>query len=224
MILLVRHYIQNVNLIRKENKLNYYRGIDCIEILCKNLKEQAMKIINYEKKMIPLTKEENNFYNEQEICYICKEKFCMDKDDKNYTNKKKVKDHCHYTEKLRGAPHSICNLNYNVEKEIPIIIHNASYDINQLATEFEGELNCIGDNMEKYITFSLPIKKEVNNYDGEKKIITYKLKFIDSFRFMSDSLSNFFDNTSGIYNSIECKSCIEKIKINSECCFVGLKK
>ena len=29
---------------------------------------------------------------------------------------------------------------------------------------------------------------------------------------------------SGIFNSIECKSCIEKIKINSECCFVGLKK
>ena len=77
--------------------------------------------------------------------------------------------------------------------------------------------------MEKYITFSVPIKKEVNNYDGEKKIMTYKLKFIDSFRFMSDSLSNLVDNTSGIYNSIECKSCIEKIKINSECCYVGLK-
>ena len=28
---------------------------------------------------------------------------------------------------------------------------------------------------------------------------------------------------SGIFNSIECKWCIEKIKINSECCFVGLK-
>ena len=40
---------------------------------------------------------------------------------------------------------------------------------------------------------------------------------------MSDSLSNLVDNTSGIYNSIECKSCIEKIKINSECCYVGLK-
>ena len=38
----------------KENKLNYYRGKDCIEKLCKKLKEWAMKIINYEKKeMIP---------------------------------------------------------------------------------------------------------------------------------------------------------------------------
>ena len=40
---------------------------------------------------------------------------------------------------------------------------------------------------------------------------------------MSTSLSELVDNTSGIFNSIECKSCIEKIKINSECCFVGLK-
>ena len=129
-----------------------------------------------EKEMIPLTKEENSFYNEQEICYICKEKFCIDKDDENYINKRKVKDHCHYTGKFRGAAHSKCNLNYKVQKEIPVIIHNASYDthfiLNQLAIEIKGELNCIGDNMEKYITFSVPIKKEVNNYDGKNKTIT----------------------------------------------------
>ena len=40
---------------------------------------------------------------------------------------------------------------------------------------------------------------------------------------MPDSLSSLIHNTSGISNSMECKSCIEKIKINSECCFVGLK-
>ena len=40
---------------------------------------------------------------------------------------------------------------------------------------------------------------------------------------MSTSLSELADNTSGIFNSVECKSCIERIKINSECCFVGLK-
>ena len=104
-----------------------------------------------------------------------------------------------------------------------IIIHNASYDahfiINQLAEEFKGELNCIRENMEKYITFSVPIKKDGDN--GKK--IAYKLKFIDSFRFISASLSELVDNMSGIFNSIECKSCIEKTKINSGCCFLGLK-
>ena len=36
-------------------------------------------------------------------------------------------------------------------------------------------------------------------------------------------VSKLVDNTSGIFNIIKCKSCIEKIKINSECCFVRLK-
>ena len=154
------------------------------------------------KEMIPLTHEENNFCNKQEICYMCKENFCMDKDDKNYLNKRKVKDHCHYTGKFIGAAHSICNLNDNDQKEIPVI-------------ESNGELNCIGNNMGKFIAFSVPIKKEVSNYDsndGKKKIITYKLKFIDSFRFMPTSLTELVNNASGIFNSIECKSCIEKNK------------
>ena len=101
---------------------------------------------------------------------MCEENFCVDKDYKDYINRKKVKDHCHYIGKFRGAAHSKCNLNYKIQKEILVIIHNTTYDIhfiiNQLAIEFKGELNCIGDNMEKYITFSVPIKKEVNNYDG----------------------------------------------------------
>ena len=38
----------------KKKKLNYYSGKDCIEELCKKLKERAMEIIDYkEKEMIP---------------------------------------------------------------------------------------------------------------------------------------------------------------------------
>ena len=86
----------------KENKLDYCREKDCIEILCKKFKKCAMKIINYEKKeMIPPTKEENKSHKEQETCHICEEKFCMDKNDENYKNRKKVKDRCHYTGKFR---------------------------------------------------------------------------------------------------------------------------
>ena len=147
--------------------------------------------------MIPLAEEENKFYKEQETCYICNEKFCMDKDNENYKNKRKVKDHCHYSGKFRGAAHSKCNLIYKVPKDIPIIIHNASYDthlvINQLAKEFKGKLNCIVENLEKHITFSVPIKKK---WDAGQTI-TCKLRFIDSFRFMSTSLSELADNMSG---------------------------
>ena len=79
--------------------------------------------------------------------------------------------------------------------------------LNELAVEieFKGELNCIGDSMEKYITFSVPIKKECKN----GKIITYKLKFIDSSRFVLSLLSELVYNTPGNFSSIECKSCKE---------------
>ena len=41
---------------KSKNKLDYYRGDNCMEKFCKNLREHATKIINYEKKdMIPLT-------------------------------------------------------------------------------------------------------------------------------------------------------------------------
>ena len=65
--------------------------------------------------MIPLTDNENKFYNEQEDYHICKKEFCYDKNGKNkFKLYQKVRDHCHYLGKFRGAAHSICNLRYKV--------------------------------------------------------------------------------------------------------------
>ena len=51
---------------------SYYRGKYCMEMFCKDLRGQAMKIINYEKKeMIRLTHEETESYEKQKVCYIC---------------------------------------------------------------------------------------------------------------------------------------------------------
>ena len=75
----------------------------------------------------------------------------------------------------------------------------------------KGQFECLGENTETYIAFSAPIKKELDN----AKTITYKLKFIDSFRFMSTSLSNLVDNLSEIHKT-ECKGC------KSGCNFIGL--
>ena len=74
--------------------------------------------------MKPSTNKEIKSYEKSKVCHICK-KGVRD-DDKN---KKKVRDHCHYTVNFRGAAHSKCNLRYNTPKEIPIVFHNAStYD------------------------------------------------------------------------------------------------
>ena len=63
------------------------------------------------KKMIPLTTKEEINHNKQKICYICEKEFDI-KDKKHH----KVRHHCHYTGKYRGAAHNICNLRYKIPK------------------------------------------------------------------------------------------------------------
>ena len=210
-----------------KNKLNYYRGKDCMKKFSKDLREHVSKIINYEKKkMFPLTTEDKykKIINKK-IRYICKKEFNNNdtagssslERKKNY----KVRDHCHYTGKYRAAAHNICNLRYKVAKEIPKVFHNGSiyeyhFIIKELVKEFEGNFECLGETTEKYITFSVPIKKKIENKDLE---ITYKIKFIDSYRFMPSSLSKLVDNLSeGIYNNkcSDCGSNLDYIKITAK--------
>ena len=143
---------------------------------CKDLREHVVTIINYEKKeMIPLTDEKNESYEKQKVYYICKKEFNTDENNKNefnteenYKNEFKpyhtVRVHCYYTGKFRRAAHNICNLRYKTPNKIPVVFHNGStYDyhfiVNQLAKEYKGQLECLGENTDKYITFSVPIKK-----------------------------------------------------------------
>ena len=174
-----------------------------MKIFCKDLKVKAMKIINYEKeKIIPLIDEAKETHENQKTCKISEQEFCANENnEKEFKLKQKVRDHCRYTGKYRGAVHSICNLRYKIPREIPVVFHNGStYDyhfiIKQLAREFKGNFDCLGENTEKYITFSVPIKKE---HDSGKTSIS-KLKSIDSCKFMSDPLSNLVDNLSVIDN------------------------
>ena len=138
---------------------------------CKDLKDHATKIIGFLKKtMILLTKEEEDNYNKKNICYICK---------KDFNNDMKVRDHCHFTGKYRGAAHNTRNLRYKIPKNIPVIFHNGS-------------------------TYQSRRGLKTKTWD-----ITYKIKFIDSFRFMATSLSKLVDNlTDNIHNDkyIKCKS------------------
>ena len=200
-----------------KNKINYYRGDDCMEKFCKDLRKHATKVINYEKKkMTPLTTEEKIHSNKQKRCYICKKEF-----NNNDKKQQKVKDHCHCTGKYRGAAHNICNLRDKVPKEIHVVFHNGStYDyhfiIKELVKEFDGNFDCLGENTEKYITFSVPLKKKIENKASIE--INYKIKFIDSCRFISSSLSKLVDDLSeGIHNNkcSDCESNLDYIKIKN---------
>ena len=140
-------------------------------------------------------------------CHICMKDLDSDK----------VKDHCYFTGKYRAAAHNTCNLKYKIPKNIPVIFHNGStYDyhfiIKELACEFDGNFECLGENTEKYITFSVPIKKRIENKNID---ISYKIKFIDSFRFMATSLSKLVDNLTENINNDKCIKCISNL------CFVN---
>ena len=104
-----------------------------------------------------------------------------------------------------------------------MVFHNGStYDyhfiIKELVKEFEGNFECLGENTENYITFSAPLKKEIKN---KSKIIeiTYKIKFLDSYRFISISLSKLLDKLSEELRNnkcLNCKSCLDYMKTKNK--------
>ena len=140
---MVTHCFQIFPFMKKENKLDCYKGEDCMERFCKDLREHAMKIINNEEKeMIPLTSEENKSYKKQKVCHICKKEFSTAKNDKNaFKLYHELRDNCHYTGKRREPAHSICNLRYKTPKEIIIVFHNGStYDYHFIVNKLPKEI------------------------------------------------------------------------------------
>ncbi|XP_043466577.1 uncharacterized protein LOC122501291 [Leptopilina heterotoma] len=141
------------------------------------LRQLSEKIDNVFKNPIPmnaLTPQEISDFKRATICHICNEKIPA--------SEKKVRDHCHLTGKYRGAAHESCNLNYQDCQTIPVVFHNLSgYDahfiIHAISTSFEGKIDLLPINKEKYISFTKHVKgSEV------------KFRFIDSLRFMAASL------------------------------------
>ena len=107
--------------------------------------------------------------------------------------------------------------------EISEVFHRGSdYDyhfiIRELANEFEGQFECIGENKVKCKTFSDPMKKEIlkTDKDGNEIVdtISYKIKFIDSARFMASSLSNLIDNLRKEFIKLNVKVEIVFLNIN----------
>ena len=94
------------------------------------------------------------------MLYAKRDLFSID-DKVHYQKYHKISGHFHYTGRYRGPALCVCNLRYKTPKEIPIVFHNGStYDYHfitkELAKEFEGQFECLGENIEKYITFPVP--------------------------------------------------------------------
>ena len=135
-----------------------------------------------------LNDEEQMRHDLAEICHICEKSlypnddWMDDGDSKHLIDK--VEDHDHITGLYRGAAHNACNLNYRINPDyiqIVCFLHNLkNYDEHLILSAVKphhGEVRCIPNNTEKYISFSI----------GD---VTFK----DSFAFMGESLDNLVKN------------------------------
>ena len=172
----------------------------------RSLEEDIVDIYDqfkWKKRMRILKKEERDF-EKATVCHICEGSFGGTEDER------KVRDHCHLTGLYRGAAHNKCNLEFRLPKFYPVIFHNLEkYDahlfIKELAemqdplkragvTETNGGIGCIARTEEKYVSFKKEIVVDVFFKDGKWREVKREIRFIDSIKFMNDSLEELASN------------------------------
>ena len=183
---------------RAENETNQLPQ-DFIRELISRVKQAHLSLPK--KEMIPLNSEEWKKFRESEVCWLCKKKF----GEKTLS---KVRDHCHYTGKFRGAAHQSCNLKFQRPKFTPVFFHNLqNYDahlfVRALGLMDEVlSIKCIPNNDEKYISFSLKFElKRITKWDFKTEewkevVVKHEIRFLDSLKFTLSGLEGLVKNLS----------------------------
>ena len=172
-----------------------YRGENSVFKFMEKMIEEVdwcKSIINtHFNKPLVMTEKNKLDFESSNKCYIC---------NKQYSEKDiRVRDHCHITGEYRGSAHQDCNLKLRLSPskiQIPVFFHNLrGYDShfimqqigeiakkhvykNKKGEECHMDINCIPNNMEKYMAFML----------GKH------LLFLDSYQFMSSGLDKLTEN------------------------------
>lgn len=160
------------------NKFVSYRGADCVNVFIKSLIKDSLmidKILNSNKEMEPLSKQQESEYQNASTCHICHGRL---------SSEDKVRDHDHVTSQYRGAAHFKCNLLFKSESFIPVIFHNlTNYDSHLFIKElskYPGDIKIIPKTKEKYLT--------ITKYYNVHRSRSMQIKFLDSFQFLGTSL------------------------------------
>ena len=134
--------------------------------------------------MKSLTKQQQESYENAKMCYIYKEKF--DNEDlsdiiieRNIIMLETIVSIQGNIEVLYIAQNS----RYSVPENIPIDFHNGSDDdYNFITEELVEELRklrtCQAENIEKYVTFTVPIEKEVTRLHKNGEEIAENISYI----------------------------------------------
>ena len=209
------YYIKSFNESVYKSKLRSYvkeneEDPDTIDVFI-NWLEEDVKIISElgNEKMI-ITKEEEEEFKQASNCWICHKKLNLED---------RVRDHCHYTGRYRGAAHNLCNLKYSKPNNISVFFHNLTgYDSHLFIKKLgvtAGAIDCIPNNEENYISFSKTIiSGEYTNKKGETKNKYFKIVFKDSLKFMASSLEALVNNLpGGVLNNLNKYFTTEQVKL-----------
>ena len=163
---------------------------DVIDVFINWLEEDVKQIANLGNEKMKITPEEEEEFKQASDCWICKKKLNLED---------RVRDHCHFTGRYRGAAHNRCNLKYSKPNNISVFFHNLTgYDSHLFIKKLnvtDGNIDCIPNNEEKYISFSKTIKTgEYTNKKGETKDKNFKIVFKDSLKFMASSIEALVNN------------------------------
>ena len=163
---------------------------DVDKVFVEKLEDLTKSIYERFKVSVPMVfdEEARRLHESQNECYACNTPF----------NGDKVRDHCHYTGKYRGALHSKCNLKLRRSRTIPVLFHNrGGYDRNLFVkrlADTPGNVNCISRKEDKYITFNKSVLVDTVVRKDKKVKIYSTLKFVDTMNFMQTSLEKLVGN------------------------------
>ena len=167
------------------SKYESRRGEDCVSWFVNelyNLAHRAKNVFHTNVAMRPFTPDEWYSFWQTTHCHVCKKPF--------KEGEQRVRDYCHLSGRYRGAAHSRCNLKYRESYVIPVFFHNLSgYDahfiIRDVANMFDGKVELLPLTKEKYISFTKTVQDTVIDPFGKNYV---KLRFVDSYKFLSTSL------------------------------------
>ena len=193
-------YSKPVQVFRGENAVYKFMENMLEEVdWCKQTMEEQFN------KPLEMTEEDEVDFQKATKCHICDQQYqgdlkdVVDIKDIDSNTEIRVRDHCHITGKFRGSAHQECNLKLQIKPDtikIPVFFHNLrGYDshfimqqigeiakkhayINKRGEECHMNINCIPNNMEKYMAFML----------GKH------LTFLDSMQFMLFGLNKLVEN------------------------------
>ena len=141
-----------------------FKGKKCVNEFIKRIFRQKERInkVKYHhfNKDLIMTNEDEEIYNNSDICHICKEKL----------DAGKIRDYSTITGKFRGAPHSKCSKYLDIPKKLPIIFHDLEgYDGHLIFKELNNlnvDIEVIPKTIDKYM--SIIVNRNITFIDSNE--------------------------------------------------------